>query len=330
MMRGLRVSDLFGGREALGAAKAPPAIEIPVTSRWSPSGQAPSGVSAALNAPSLERYFMVATIGIGIGFAVAQVAHLTPFAFDAGAYWAATPGNLYTTGWVAQGQYGSFIYSPAFADAIAPFRLLPDRVFTGLWQLGLFVVLAMVLRGWSLPIVAAGLVSLVAPIPLVGFVLSDLAHGNVQVLLGAIAVLGIRYPALWSFALLSKVTPGIGLLWFVARREWRNLAIALAVTGAITLVSFLYAPGDWFDWAAFLIASTDHEFPLWVVPISLPVRLAMSAVLIIWGARTDRPWVLPIAVGWAIPMPYPTMLATMVFALCYVRFPSWRGGPVRG
>lgn len=313
---------MSGHSDTLGGAKVAAAIEIPAPSPWSPMGQPPGRARARLGDPSLGRYATVATVGIGIGFAIAQMAHLTPFAFDAGAYWAATPGNLYTTGWVAQGQYGAFIYSPAFADAMAPFRLLPDRVFTGLWQLGLFVVLALLLRGWSLPIVAAGLLSLVLPIPIVGFVLSDIAHGNIHVLLGAIAVLGIRYPALWSFALLSKVTPGIGLLWFVARKEWRNLAVALTVTGVITLGSFVYAPGDWFDWAAFLMTSASHEFPLWVVPVPLPVRLAMSAVLVVWGARTDRAWVLPIAVGWAIPMPYPTMIATMVFALRYVpRFP---------
>lgn len=284
-------------------------------------------IEAATDTPWLERfrqfasaaprYATVATLGIGVAFAVAQILGLTPLAFDAGAYWAATPGSLYQTGWEGR-EYAAFLYSPAFADAIAPARLLPVQVFTGLWQLGLFITLAVLLRGWSLPLIVAGLLWFVLPIPLLGVVMSDIAHGNIQILLGGVAVLGIRYPALWAFALLSKVTPGIGLLWFVARGEWRNLAIALAVTGAITLASFLYSPGDWFAWAAFLQESTSTVFPLWVVPVPLGIRLATGAALIVWGARTDRPWVLPIACGWVIPMPYLSMLATMAFALYYV------------
>ncbi len=262
-------------------------------------------------------YATVATLGIGMAFALAQLVGITPMAYDAQAYWAAKPGELYRAGWESH-EYAPFLYSPAFADALEPFRPLPDRVFTALWQLGVFIVLALVLRGWSLVLVLAGLVAVVLPIPLISVVLSDIAHGNVQILLGAVAVLGLRYPALWSFALLSKVTPGIGLLWFVARGEWRNVAIAIAVTGAIALASFLYIPGDWFAWAEFLRESVSVVFPTWVVPVPLPIRLVTGAALIVWGARTDRPWVLPIACGWVIPMPYLSMLATMAFSLYYV------------
>lgn len=266
--------------------------------------------------PRVSNLATVATLGIGIAFAIAQVAGVTPFAFDAGSYWSATPGDLYH-GWENRPDgRAPFLYSPAFADALIPLRILPDRVFTGLWQLGLFAALAAVARGWSLVFVLAALPSLLFNVlePL-DMVIRDIAHGNVQVFLGAIAVLGLRFPALWAFALLSKVTPGVGLVWFLARREWRNLAIAVGLTGAIALASFLYRPGDWFDWFAFLRESTSYQFPLWVVPVPLPVRLLMSAAVVWWGGRTDRPWVVPIAVGWAIPMPYLTMIATMVFAI---------------
>jgi len=39
----------------------------------------------------------------------------------------------------------------------------------------------------------------------------------------AIAV-GFRYPAAWALVLITKVTPGIGLVWFAVRREWCPLA----------------------------------------------------------------------------------------------------------
>jgi hypothetical protein len=269
---------------------------------------------------SLDRVLMAAALGLGIAIALAQMLGRTPLAFDAGAYWAAQPGALYQSDWGLSSGRSPFLYSPAFADALIPFRLLPERLFTGLWELGLVAVLVVTIRGWAL-------LALVAAAPFLAFgigqpltlIASDIAHGNIHVLLGAVAVFGLRWPALWSIVLLSKVTPGVGLVWFVARREWRNLGIALGVTAAIAAVSFAYRSSDWADWFAFLFASRDHVFPLWTVPIPLPVRLAMSAALVWWGGRTDRPWTVPIAVGWAIPVPYPTMLAAMVCALACVQ-----------
>lgn len=265
---------------------------------------------------------MVAALGFGIAFAVAQVAGFTPLAYDAGAYWAAEPGRLYEFGWYFTGhEHAAFLYSPAFADALIPFRIMPERVFTGLWQLGLFAVLIGTIRGFALPVLLAGVVSIAWPIPIAGQIMSDIAMGNIHILLGAVAVFGLRWPALWSFALLSKATPGVGLVWFVARREWRNLAIALAVTGVIALASFVFQPQDWFAWIG-LLGAPAPDFPLWVVPLPLWVRVPLSAALIWWGARTDRAWTVPIAVGFAIPMPYGTMVATMICALAYARLDS--------
>ena len=62
-----------------------------------------------------------------------------------------------------------------------------------------------------------------------------------------------RWPGTWSFVLLTKVTPGIGLLWFAARREWRNLAIALGVTAAIVAVSMAIDPALWRSWIELLL-----------------------------------------------------------------------------
>ena len=86
-------------------------------------------------------------------------------------------------------------------------------------------------------------------------------------------------------------------------------------TGAVVFVSFLTSPADWFAWLAFLSGSSAHEFSYWLVPIPLIARLATAALVVVWGARTDRPWVVPIAVGSSIPVPYPTMVATMICAL---------------
>ena len=69
-------------------------------------------------------------------------------------------------------------------------------------------------------------------------VASEINAGNIQLLLAAAIVLGVPqrgagWAGAWAFVLLTKVTPGVGLLWFALRRRWRALAIALGVTAAI-------------------------------------------------------------------------------------------------
>jgi hypothetical protein len=76
----------------------------------------------------------------------------------------------------------------------------------------------------------------------------ELYHGNVHLLIAAAIWLGFRYPAAWSFVLLTKVTPGVGLVWFAIRREWRSLAIALGVTAALVAVSLVIDGRLWESW----------------------------------------------------------------------------------
>ena len=93
--------------------------------------------------------------------------------------------------------------------------------------------------------------------------------GNVQPLLAAAVVIGFRWPAAWAFVILTKIAPGIGLLWFAFRREWRNLGIALAATAIIAAVSFVFAPQQWADFVRFAMANVGAPSPNPVVPIPL-------------------------------------------------------------
>src|SRR5207237_2518368 len=108
-------------------------------------------------------------------------------------------------------------------------------------------------------------------------------------LLGAAIVLGFRWPWTWAFVLLTKVTPGVGLLWFAFRREWRSLGIALGVTAAIAAVSFALRPDLWREWLDLLVAATrapDWEF---IIPIPVWFRLPVSVALLYWAReRTGR------------------------------------------
>ena len=60
-------------------------------------------------------------------------------------------------------------------------------------------------------------------------------------------------PALWAFPLLTKVTPGVGLVWFAVRREWRTLAAVLAITAVAVGASVAIAPVAWSEWLSFLL-----------------------------------------------------------------------------
>jgi hypothetical protein len=125
--------------------------------------------------------------------------------------------------------------------------------------------------------------------------------------------LGFRFPWTWALMLLTKVTPGIGLLWFAVRREWRALGIALGATAAIVVVSYLVAPDLWRQWVDLLTVQSGGDVPeLAAVRVPLVVRVVIAAVIVAWGAWTDRPWVLPIAVLLAQPVIWVASLSILV------------------
>ena len=221
--------------------------------------------------------------------------------FDSFAYWNVDPFHPYTA---ALGTLGSFTYSPAFALVASPAHLVSFDLFFLIWDTFLVANLVWLTRR----MVFVWLVFL--PVPL------ELFHGNVHILLATVCVLGFDYPALWSLALLTKVTPGVSLLWFVVRREWRSLAWALGATAAISAVSFAIAPGAWFDWVKFLTTSQDtgagaNDWYAFLFP-PLWLRVAAAAVLVVWGARTDRRWVVPLATALAMPVFWVTTPAVLV------------------
>ena len=126
----------------------------------------------------------------------------------------------------------AYVYSPAFLQLLQPIRILPWQAYMAAWTLILLGALVVLTgRRWLAVGVVLGLM--------------ELAGGNIHLLIAAAIVLGFRHPWTWSIVLLTKITPGIGLLWFVVRREWRNLAIALGATAAIVLVSFVVMPDAW-------------------------------------------------------------------------------------
>ncbi|HJT64619.1 MAG TPA: glycosyltransferase 87 family protein, partial [Candidatus Limnocylindria bacterium] len=122
----------------------------------------------------------------------------------------------------------------------------------------------------------------------------------------------------WAWVILTKVTPGIGVLWFGVRREWRSLAVALGVTGAIVAVSFVLTPDLWFRWLAVLTASVEITRPS-VLEVPVLPRLAVAAILVAVAAR--RTWfaLVPVACMLALPAIWVNSLAMLVAVV-----PLWR------
>ena len=128
---------------------------------------------------------------------------------------------------------------------------------------------------------------------LTGFVGLEVLRGNIETLMALAIVAGFRWPAAWAFILLTKVTPGVGLLWFVGRREWRSLAIAIGATAAIAAVSFVVAPAQWSAWVASLIANAGVSIPWEYFPVPLLVRLPIAAALALLAGWRGWRWLVP-------------------------------------
>jgi hypothetical protein len=229
----------------------------------------------------------VAALSLVMAFAGREAAGAWPTGREALCYWAPTLGDPYAQSeWTAPLAY---VYSPAFLQVIAPLKALPWLGFLAAWTTILLVAVRWLsgARLLALAIVVAA---------------AELGGGNIHLLLAVSIVAGFRWPAAWAFVLLTKVTPGIGLVWFAARGEWRRLGIALGATAAVALVSFAVDPGAWAEWVGILAASSDRTDGTWAaVPIPLALRLPVAFAVVAWGARTDRRWTVPVAAMLALP-----------------------------
>jgi len=211
---------------------------------------------------------------------------------DAYAYWSLDQSDLYGRAQGAVLGPGAFRYSPPIAQLFAPLGALPWGTFLLLYEsLLLGTIVWMGRRRW-LPVLA------ILAFPPVAI---ELYYGNIHLLLAAAIVLGFRHPWAWAFVLLTKITPGVGLAWFAVRREWRPLGIAVGVTLALSAASWLLAPGLWNEWLATLAGNRTVETTN-SLALPLVLRLPAALLLVVWGARTDRRWTVPVAATLALPV----------------------------
>jgi Glycosyltransferase family 87 len=234
--------------------------------------------------------------------------------FDALSYWVYSIADPYK---LVHGTMGSFVYSPVAARLFQLDSLIPFWQFVWLWSA---VLLATAIwlggRRWLW----------VLAFPPVAF---ELYHGNVHLLIAAAIALGFRYPAAWSFVLLTKVTPGVGLIWFLVRREWRSLAIALGVTAVLVAISLAVDFPLWQQWIdKELLVSLRQPPNQPQIAIPLLLRLPAAALLVGWGGLTNRKWTVPVAAAIAMPVLWISAFSVLA-ALLAIGRPELQERPAR-
>ena len=223
---------------------------------------------------------------------------------DARAYWSVPLDDPYVPGSV--GQESAYLYSPAFLVALSPLRALSWPLFLGIWTTGLLAVLFWLAR----PLLF---------LPLLLLCLPELWGGNITILLAAAIVIGFSRPFAWAFPLLTKVTPGVGILWFAVRREWLDFGIAIAATLAVIATAALVTPGLWADWFQLLLSSTGSSTVEGAVPMPLLARLPVALAVIAVAAWRDMRWLLPIGVLLAMPVIWWGSLALLTASVALKR-----------
>ena len=238
-------------------------------------------------------------LGLGIGWAVVALVAYTGMGapVDAWCYYGFDPAQPWAPG-------SCFLYSPPVAVVMNVVQvLMPFEVFTFLLRSAELLVLVAV---------AGPAVGLALFIPAIAI---EINAANVNLLIVGAVLIGFRYPWTWAFIILTKVTPGVGLLWFAVRREWRNFALALGATLAVATVSWLVAPGLWPQYLAGLgVAEDDSMF-------GIAWRLPLAAIVVVWGARHDHRWAVIVAVFLAMPRWYYLSPVILVGLFSLVRLP---------
>src|SRR4051812_3320062 len=251
-------------------------------------------------------------LGLGIALAVFYWFTLTAIGaapVDVHAYWAANPNLLYDP--AIRPLEGGYNYSPAFELLVGWGRLLPFDMFVAIWRAAMLVLLVVLAGPLTLP-----LLLFADPVP------SEVNAGNIQLLLAAAVVAGFRWSPTWVVVLLTKVTPGVGLLWFPLHRRWREFALALSAAAAITIVTFVIWPERWLGWFQLLTSGP----PLAVAPFYLPLipRLAVAIALLFATARRPWRWPAVAAAALALPAVFYTSPSMLVGVLPFARVAAGR------
>jgi hypothetical protein len=228
---------------------------------------------------------------------------------DSHAYWLAAQGELAYSR--PAGTLDAYLYSPAFLLLTKPLTWLPWPAFLVVWTGLLLAVAAWLVK--PLPWRWA--------VPLFTYCLVEVLVNNIFLLLALAAALGVRWSAAWAFPILTKVTMGVGLLWFAARGDWRHLAQGLGATAVIVAVCYVIDPAAWRAWVEFLFTHRDGTKD---GLLSFALRCIAAVTLVMIGARRKWPWLIAPAMVLASPVLINIVPAVVLVAI--PRLATARGG----
>ena len=259
---------------------------------------------------------VLAAIGASLLLIVALARWFEPT--DEAAYWRAgarllAGGSVYDPS-ASPGTPYAYFYPPPLAEVLAPLTgILPEWTFTTAWTVLLLTCL------WWL----AGRQMLVA-FALVAFipVAVELWYRNVHLVLAVLIVLAIRrWPVLFAVGAAIKIAPGLGIVYLIVRRRWRDAALTIAVGAGLLLASIAISPRTWADFLA-IVAVNGPSVGASIVPVPFIVRAVVGLGLAVIAGLIRPRLGEPLLVV-AIVVANPTLWLT-VFSLLVAIVPLWR------
>ena len=152
--------------------------------------------------------------------------------FDARGFWTAWQGGLYDIRGGRTRAYVSALLARCWRRSRSPWP-----IFAAGWTGAAIACLFWMRVPWMLAFPG---------------VIDDILRGNIHVFLAGMVVLSFRHSAVYAFGILTKVTPGIGLIWHAARGAWRSVIVGTAVTVGLIAASFVLSADLSIEWIGLL------------------------------------------------------------------------------
>lgn len=272
----------------------------PTCNHWPP----PAAKDFADKYPLFTRFALVGLWGMAALVIVqiirSVIAEPRVYGQDSHAYWLAAQADLVYSR--PAGTLDAYLYSPIFLTLIKPLTWLSWPAFLAAWTVLLLVIAAWLVRPlpwrWAVPLFVC--------------CLPEILVNNIFLLLALAAVVGMRRPEAWGLPILTKVTMGVGLLWFAARGEWWRLVQGVGVTVLIVAVAYAVDPPSWHAWVEFLLTNRDGTKDGLAL---FALRCLGAVILVVVGARLNWPWLIAPAMLLASPVLVSIVPAALLAAI---------------
>ncbi len=201
----------------------------------------------------------------------------------------------------------AYWYPPIVAQVMAPISIvLPSIVFSAVW-----IVLMLICLWWIADRDVFVALALCAFPP----VAVEFWSRNVHLILAAVLVFAIRRWGGWfSIGAAIKLAPGIGLLYLMVRRRWRDLGMAFGFGAGLLVVSILLSPDAWRQFGEVMLARGPSDAST-LLPIPYFARAILGLALVIFAGRLDARWgepLLVVGITVALPTLWFTALSTLI------------------